>query len=257
MTSSIRLTPRRLCLPAPPAPPARAGERWHAECSSIVRAIPVAHLSPVHSSSDAGESIADADVLTAATWSRPGVLAPGRVARSKKIDLQTKEGVAAVKGSGGITTSRSSRSKARAPTANPTRRTTSNPGPEGGLRRQQVGVDRARELERPAPPARSVSAGIGSRSRFRRKPPARRSSSRRPSTTTARSGSTASCPAHPAKGARRSSPASTPPIASSSRTPAGQGLPDRRLRHQRADLGGAVQLAVPQEHGSRNRGQAL
>ena len=32
---------------------------------------------------------------------------------------------------------------------------------------------------------------------------------------------------------------------------AGQGLPDRGLRHQRADLGGPVQLDLPQEHGPR------
>ena len=40
------------------------------------------------------------------------------------------------------------------------------------------------------------------------------------------------------------------------RPPAGQGLSDRGIRHQRTDLGGPVQLAFPQEHGPRYRGQA-
>ena len=64
-------------------------------------------------------------------------------------------------------------------------------------------------------------------------------------------------PRTPGKGGEASSPASMPPTASSSKTPAGQGLPDRGLRHQWADLGDSIQLVVPQEHGPRHRGQAL
>ena len=64
-------------------------------------------------------------------------------------------------------------------------------------------------------------------------------------------------PRTPGDTARRSSPGSTSPTASSSRTPARQGLPDRGLRHQRTDLGRAHQLDLPRRYVSRHRGQEV
>ena len=140
--------------------------------------------------------------LTAATLVAVGAFGtPAVVAQSKKIDLQTKAGVAAVKGSGDTTTSRSSRSKERDPTAGPTRRTTSSPAAAALISTTASGKWSRRRVWRTlAPTVRSASAGTGSRSRSPPRPPASECSSRRPSTTTARSGSTASCPRTPGKG---------------------------------------------------------
>ena len=103
--------------------------------------------------------------------------------------------------------------------------------------------------ERREATGRSASAGTGSRSPSLPRSRGSRSSSRPRSMTTARSGSTASSRAGRAIPAARSWPASTSPNRVELKdAQARQGLSDRHLRHQRADLGYAHQLDLPGAH---------
>ena len=156
-------------------------------------------------------------------------------------------------------TSRSSRSTARAPTASPTRLTTSSPRPRSRIRRQQVGSrSRPRRSRIAVRPARSASAGIGSRSRF---PPEaegksvffsddrrrlRRDLGRRQAAADAWQGG---------RGRRRRLQHAQSGRAQGPQ--AGQGLPDRRLRHQRTDLGRPVELDLSRRHVPRDRRQEM
>ena len=161
--------------------------------------------------------------------------------------------------SGGITTSRSSRSRARAPTASPTRPTTSSPGPtEADFDDSKWEVvapetlkDRAFDRtgllllvpDQDHDPARSRGQGRLLPDDGRR---LRRDLGRRQAAPDAGQGG---------RGHRRR--LQRPQSRRAQGRPAGQGLPDRGLRHQRTDLGGSVQLDLPRRHVPRDRRQEV
>ncbi len=123
-------------------------------------------------------------------------------------------------------------------------------GREARFRRQQVGGGRSRDPQGPAlRRARSASAGIASRSRF---PPEAAGKAVFFQTTVDDYGEVwvdGKLPRTPGKGGEAIVAGFNAPNRVELKDPQpGQGLSDRRLRHQRADLGRSVQLAVPQEH---------
>ncbi len=181
------------------------------------------------------------------------------VAQSKKIDLQTKEGVAAVKGEWRYHDVKIVEVEGKGPDGKPNKTYNIEPradGPDFDDSKWEVVAPET--LQRPAfdrpgllllvsdqdhDPARSRRQGgllPDDRRRLRRD-----------------LGRRQAAPDAGQRGRGRRRRLQRPQSRRAQGPPAGQGLSDRGLRHQRADLGGSVQLALPQEHGPRDRGQSV
>ena len=141
-------------------------------------------------------------------------------AQSKKIDLQTKEGVAAVKGEWRYHDVKIVEVDGKGPDGKPNKTYNIEPKAFGA-----EFDDSKWEVIEPETLKNARSTGQICFCWYRikvtipPKPPGSPSSSRPRSTITERSGSTASCRGHPARAAKPSWRVSTPPIASSSKTP--------------------------------------